>query len=85
MEQGIDQRKTNIDIIKLKHNIHKTLYTTGLKDTLQEKIKSEVKWIKDFQNYDIVWKLAYQMAHRCTIKKIEKVLKQVCNANYTKQ
>ena len=67
MEQGIDQRQTNIDIISLKHNINKTLYSTQLKETSQERLKSEVKWTKDFQNYDIVWELAYQMSHRCTI------------------
>ena len=31
MEQGIDRRKTNIDIISMKHNINKTLYSTQLK------------------------------------------------------
>ena len=67
MEQGIDQRQTNIDIILLKHNINKTLYSTQLKETSQERLKSEVKWTKKFQNYDIVWKLAYKMSHRCTI------------------
>ena len=67
MEQGIDRRKTNIDIISMKHNINKTLNSTQLKDTSQEKLKSEVKWTNDFQNYDIVWEVAYQMAHRCTI------------------
>ena len=56
MEQGIDQRKTNIDIISMKHNITKTLYRAQLKDTLQVKLKSEVKWTNDFQNYDIVGK-----------------------------
>ena len=63
MEQGIDRRKTNIDILSMIHNINKTL------DTTQEKLKSEVKWTNDFQNYDIVWEvhLVYQMAHRCTI------------------
>ena len=61
MEQGIDRRKTNIDII------NKTLYSAQLKDTSQERLKSEVKWTNDFQNYDIVWEVAYQMAHRCTI------------------
>ena len=30
-------------------------------------LKSEVKWTNDFQNYDIVWEVACQMAHRCTI------------------
>ena len=55
MEQGIDQRQTNIDIISLKHNINKTLYSTQLKETSQERLKSEVKWTKDFQNYDFVW------------------------------
>ena len=67
VEQGIDQRQTNIDIISLKHNINKTLYSTQLKETSQERLKSEVKWTKDFQNYDIDWELAYQMSHRCTI------------------
>ena len=67
MEQGIDRRKTNIDIISMKHNINKTLYSAQLKDTSQERLKSEVKWTNDFQNYDIVWEVAYQMAHRCTI------------------
>ena len=42
MEQGIDQRKTNIDIISMKHNINKTLYSAQLKDTLQEKLIPEV-------------------------------------------
>ena len=51
----------------LKHNIDKTLYSTQLNDTLQEKIKSEVKWTTDFQNYDTVRELAYQMSRRCTI------------------
>ena len=67
VEQGIDQRQTNIVIISLKHNINKTLYSTQLKVTSQERLKSEVKWTKNFQNYDIVWELAYQMSHRCTI------------------
>ena len=67
MEQGVDQRKTNIDILSMKHNINKTLYSAQLKDTLQEKLKSEVKWTNDFQNYNIFWEVAYQMAHRCTI------------------
>ena len=44
MEQGIDRRKINIDIISMKHNINKTLYSAQLKDTSQEKLKSEVKW-----------------------------------------
>ena len=43
MEQGIDQRKTNKDIISLKYNINKTIYSTQLKDTIQERLKSEVK------------------------------------------
>ena len=30
-------------------------------------MKSEVKWTKDFQNYDIIWELANQMSHRCTV------------------
>ena len=59
MEQGIDRRKTNIDTISMKHNFNKTLYRAQLKDTSQEKLKSEVKWINDFQNYDIVWEVAY--------------------------
>ena len=63
----MDQRQTNIDIISLKHIIYKILYSTQLKETSQERLKSELKWMKDFQNYDIVWKLAYQMSHRCTI------------------
>ena len=42
MEQGIDQRKTNIDIIPMKHTINKTLYRAQLKDTSQEKLNSEV-------------------------------------------
>ena len=67
MEHDIDQSKTNIDIISLKHTINKTLYSTKLKDILQEKLKSEIKWTNDFQNYDIVWELVCQMAHRCTI------------------
>ena len=67
MEQEIYQRKTNIDIISMKLNINKTLYSTQLKDTSQKKLKSEVKWTNDFQNYDIVWEVVYQMAHRCTI------------------
>ena len=54
MEQGIDRRKTNIDIISIKHNINKTLYSAQLKDTSQERLKSEVKWTNEFQNYDIV-------------------------------
>ena len=54
VEQGIHQRQTNIDIISLKHNIHKTIYSTQLKDTSQERLKSDVKWTKDFQSYDIV-------------------------------
>ena len=62
MEQGLYQRKRNIDIISLKHNI-KTLCSTQLKYTIHVIIKSEVKWTKDFFNYDIVWELAYQMAH----------------------
>ena len=45
MEQGINQRKTNIEIISLIHDIHKILYRIQVKDTLKEKIKSEVKWI----------------------------------------
>ena len=49
MEQGIDQRKTNIDIISMKHNTNKTLYSAQLKDTSQEKLKSEVKWTNDFK------------------------------------
>ena len=32
-EQGIDRRKTNIDIILMKHNINKTLYSAQYKDT----------------------------------------------------
>ena len=67
MEQGINHIKTNIDIISLIHNINKTLYSIQLKDTLKEKNKSEVKWTNDFQNVDIVWEVAYQMAHRSTI------------------
>ena len=67
MEQGMDWRKTNIDIISMKHNINKTLYSAQFKDTSQEKLKSEVKWTNNFHNYDIVWEVAYQMAHRCTI------------------
>ena len=67
MEQGIDRRKTNIDIISMKHNINQTLYSAQLKDTSQERLKSEVKWTNDFKNYDIVWEVAYQMANRCTI------------------
>ena len=67
MEQGIDQRKINIDIISMKHNTNKTLNSAQLKDTSQKKLKTEVKWTNDFQNYDIVLELAYQMAHRCTI------------------
>ena len=59
MEQGIDRRKTNIDIISMKHNSNKTLYSAQLKDTSQERLKSEVKWTNDFQNYDIVWEVAY--------------------------
>ena len=43
MEQGIDQRKTNKDIISLKYNINKTIYSTQLKDAIQERLKSEVK------------------------------------------
>ena len=43
MEKGIDQRKTNIEIISLKHNVNKTLYNTLLKYPLDEKLKSEVK------------------------------------------
>ena len=42
MEQRIDRRKTNIDIIAMKHNINKTFYSAQLKDTSQEKLKSEV-------------------------------------------
>ena len=64
VKQGKYQRKTNKDIIKLKHNINKTVYSTHLKDTLQEKLKSEVKWTKYFQTYDISWEMAYQMSHR---------------------
>ena len=51
----------------MKHNINKFLYSARLKDTSQERLKSEVKWTNDFKNYDIVWEVAYQMAHRCTI------------------
>ena len=51
----------------MKHNINKTLYSAQLKDTSQEKLISEVKWTNEVQNYDIVWEVAYQMAHRCTI------------------
>ena len=35
----------------------------SVKDTSQEKLKSEVKWTNDFRNYYIVWDVAYQMAH----------------------
>ena len=63
MEQRIDKIKTNIDIISLKHNVNKILYSKQLKDTSQEKLKSEIKWTNDFQNYDIVREVAYQMAH----------------------
>ena len=51
----------------MKHNINKTLYSAQLKDTSQEKLKKEVKWTDDLQNYDVVWEVVYQMAHRCTI------------------
>ena len=82
MEQGIDQRKTNIDIILLKHNVNETLFNTQFKYTLREKLKSEVKWTNIFQNYDIVWEVAYQMVHRCKIKKLPI---QILNENNTKQ
>ena len=49
------------------HKKNKTLYSAQLKDISQERLKSEVKWTNDFQNYDIVLEEAYQMAHRCTI------------------
>ena len=45
VEQGIDQRQTNIDIISLKHNIDKTLYSTQLKE---KKIKIRSKMDKRF-------------------------------------
>ena len=67
MEQGKDQRKRNIDIISMKHNLNKTLYSAQLNDTSHEKLKSEVKWTNNFQNYDIVSEEAYQTAPRCTI------------------
>ena len=51
----------------MKHNLNKTLYSAQLNDTSHETLKSEVKWTNDFQNYDIVWEVAYQIAHRCTI------------------
>ena len=51
----------------MKHNINKTLYSAQIKDTSQERLKSEVKWTNDFQTYDIVREVAYQMAHRFTI------------------
>ena len=57
LEQGIDWRKTNIDLISMKHNINKTLYSAQLKDTSQEKSKSEVKWTNDFQRCIIDMKL----------------------------
>ena len=45
------------------------LHLSSSNDIVSTKIyqKSEVKWTKDFQNHDIVWELAYQMSHRCTI------------------
>ena len=67
MEQGIDQRQTNTDSISLKHNFNKALYSSQLKEPSQERLKSEVKWTKDFRNYDIAWEWAYQISHRCTI------------------
>ena len=44
MEQGIDQRKTNIDIILMKHNVNNTLYSaqSQLTDTSQEELRSSV-------------------------------------------
>ena len=45
MEQGIDQRKTNIDIILMKQNVNNTLYSAQLKDTSQEELWSSVaRW-----------------------------------------
>ena len=67
MEQGIEQRKTNIDIISMKHNINETLYSAKSKATSLEKLKSEVKRTIDFQNHDVFWEVAYQMAHIWTI------------------
>ena len=49
MEQGIEQRKTNIDIISMIYNVNNTLYNTQSKDTLKEKINSEVKWTMFFE------------------------------------
>ena len=59
MEQGIEQRKTNIFIVSIIYNVKYTLYNTQLKDTLTETLNSEVKWKNDFQNYGIVWEVAY--------------------------
>ena len=50
VEQGIYQRETNIDIIRLKHNNNKTSYSKQLQDASQEKVESKVKWTNYFQN-----------------------------------